>query len=318
MPTWSGIIAELNAASPTYGDAAFDVVRLDYLKKLSDHTKRATILYATKWTQAQPGPAEDISITDEDMQGLMEVIHELDNDKLDLIIHSPGGSPEATEALVDYLRTKFTHIRAIVPQAAMSAACMMACATDEIVMGKHSSLGPIDPQMILPGKNGPMIHPAQAILEQAKMIEEKCKEPALREIWSTQLEFYMPSILIECKHASELSENLVKQWLGQWMLKDTDASEETCARIARQLNDHEAHKSHSRRIHRDRARDLGLKIVDLEENDTLQDLVLSVFHVTTLTFTVTPAVKIIGNNLGALYMKASFPDGNAAASPDHA
>jgi len=56
-------------------------------------------------------------------------------------LHSPGGSIEAAEAIVTYLRSKFAHIRAIVPHSAMSAATMIAMACDEIVMGKHSFLG---------------------------------------------------------------------------------------------------------------------------------------------------------------------------------
>ncbi len=34
----------------------------------------------------------------------MEVSHGLEGDGLDLILHSPGGSPEAAEAIVSYLR----------------------------------------------------------------------------------------------------------------------------------------------------------------------------------------------------------------------
>ena len=66
---------------------------------------------------------------------------------LDLILHTPGGFPEAAESIVKYLRSKFsTNIRVIVPHLSMSAGTMIACAGKEIVMGKHSSLGPIDPQ----------------------------------------------------------------------------------------------------------------------------------------------------------------------------
>jgi ClpP class serine protease len=56
----------------------------------------------------------------------MGVFYELKGKDLDLIVHSPGGSPEATEAIVTYLRSKFNDIRVIVPQAAMSAATMLA------------------------------------------------------------------------------------------------------------------------------------------------------------------------------------------------
>ena len=37
-------------------------------------------------------------------------------------------------------------IRVIVPHMAMSAGTMIACSSREIIMGKESSLGPIDPQ----------------------------------------------------------------------------------------------------------------------------------------------------------------------------
>jgi ClpP class serine protease len=66
---------------------------------------------------------------------------------LDLILHTPGGDMAATESLVDYLRQMFgKDIRAIVPQIAMSGGTMIALAWKEILMGKHSNLGPIDPQ----------------------------------------------------------------------------------------------------------------------------------------------------------------------------
>ena len=82
-------------------------------------------------------------------------LHGLTGKELDLILHSPGGSLEAAEQIVTYLRSKYDNIRAIVPQNAMSAATMIACACDEIMMGKHSALGPIDPQITVPTQVGP-------------------------------------------------------------------------------------------------------------------------------------------------------------------
>jgi ClpP class serine protease len=79
----------------------------------------------------------------------MTAIHGLDRKKgLDLALHTPGGEAAATESLVDYLRQIFgTDIRAIVLQLAMSAGTMLACACKSILIGKQSSLGPIDPQL---------------------------------------------------------------------------------------------------------------------------------------------------------------------------
>ena len=82
MPTWSEILRELNKQSqPGSAQSPFDFVRRKYLKKTSDLTKRNTILYASSWT-SKPGPPSFLSIVDEDLQGLMEVIHGLAGSKL--------------------------------------------------------------------------------------------------------------------------------------------------------------------------------------------------------------------------------------------
>src|SRR5437867_341849 len=111
MPTWGGILAELAASQRATGTPQFDQIRRKYLVLLHQHTSRAVILYASKWTQPDPGiPPQLLSIIDEDLQALMEVIHSVTVPELDLILHSPGGSPDAAEAFVLYLRSKFSQI----------------------------------------------------------------------------------------------------------------------------------------------------------------------------------------------------------------
>lgn len=309
MPTWGELIPELNSAAAQHGAAAFDIVRRKYLDALAAHTGRNTILYATKWTQ--PGAVDPglISITLEDVQGLMEVVHGLgSNTGLDLIMHSPGGSPDAAEAVVHYLRSKFSDIRIIVPQAAMSAATMLACAADSIVMGNHSSLGPIDPQFLLATPGGTMAHPAQAILDQFALAKDECKDPKLLGAWMPILPQYGPSLLLQCMNALDLAENLVAEWLRTWMF--AQEGKRKAARkaraIARKLADHTSFKSHGRPIHRKAARDMGLVIADLESDQSLQDLVLTVFHATMHTFSVTPAVKIIENQNGRAFVRTQM------------
>ena len=113
-----------------------DFIRKEFLADLAEYTGRDTVIFATQ-----------VPITVDDVQGFMAAFHELSNDKLDIIISSGGGSSEAIEQIVNYARKKYTHIRAIIPLRAMSAATMLACACDQIVMGKQSALGPIDPQL---------------------------------------------------------------------------------------------------------------------------------------------------------------------------
>jgi len=213
MPTWSEILEELKEVKDSGIQPPFDTVRRKYLAKLSEHTNRNTIIYASQWTQPGVVNQSNIRITDEDIQGLMEVVHGLTGTELDLIVHSPGGSAEATEAMVSYLRTKFNNIRIIIPYAAMSAATMLACSGNVIVMGKHSFIGPIDPQMLIDTQIGPQAVPAQAILDQFKRAQRECEDPSKLGSWLPILSQYCPALFVQCDNASKLSEQLVTEWL---------------------------------------------------------------------------------------------------------
>ena len=112
------------------------------------------------------------------MNGFMAALHNLPTKcGLDLILHTPGGGIEATRAIVSYLYSKFQHdIRVIVPQIAMSAGTMIACAAKSIVLAKHSSLGPIDPQV-----RG---FPATGVVNEIKKaLEEIQQEPGRIVFW---------------------------------------------------------------------------------------------------------------------------------------
>lgn len=74
-------------------------------------------------------------------------------------------------------------------------------------------------------------------------------------------------------------------------------------KIAATLADHQKFKSHARHINRQMAKEIGLIINDLEDDQKFQDLVLSVFHSTTHTFSGTSAVKIVENHLGKAFIK---------------
>jgi len=98
LPTWSGILNDIQAEVAKGNPSAFDVVRRKYLVALAGHTKRNAILYATKWTQPGEHDPTLTSITEEDVQGMMEVVHGLRGADLDLIIHSPGVADQRERA----------------------------------------------------------------------------------------------------------------------------------------------------------------------------------------------------------------------------
>ena len=310
MPTWGAQLKEIQEQAERDGKLDFDLLRRKYLVGLFQHTKRPVILYATKFTQEQNVSPDILSIVDGDLEGIMEVIHGLHGPSLDLILHSPGGSLEAAESIVIYLRSKFDDIRVIVPHMAMSAATMISCAANKILMGKHSFLGPIDPQIQVatPAGNGVVLRmvPAQAILEQFDRAKEECKDSTHLAAWLPMLGQYGPDLLVQCEHASQLSQQLVTDWLQKYMFAGESDATKKGTEIAGWLGGHNNFMSHGRHLSREILESKGLKIEHLENDQMLQDLVLSIYHAVSHTFNGNPSVgKIIENHMGKAFVRMS-------------
>jgi len=93
MPNWNQLLNEVKAAGSMY-----DVVRRRYLSKIQEISGRNVIIYYSGWLQKRG--INGAEINDEDKNGLMTVIHEMDRKLgLDLILHTPGGETAATESL---------------------------------------------------------------------------------------------------------------------------------------------------------------------------------------------------------------------------
>jgi ClpP class serine protease len=300
VANWQDVATEIQQLGSPH-----DIVRRKYLKALSKRTGRNTILYYSGWLQKpliaaqQPFP---FSVNDTDMNGLMTMIHGMDRAKgLDLVLHTPGGDVAATESLVSYLRSMFgTNIRALVPQLAMSAGTMIACACQEIVMGRHSSLGPVDPQM-----KGLPAHGIVEEFDRAK--REVTSAPATIPLWQPIIAKYTPALIGECQKAIKWSRDLVTEWLKTGMFKDTKPNtvrEATVKKIIDELGDHALTLSHARHIDLDRAKDLGLKVVELEADDKFQDALLTVHHLCISTLAESNAVKLLANQNGAAFIVA--------------
>lgn len=301
MPSWGQILGEIRDLLTAGEQRALDVVRNKYIKALSDYTGRDTIIYASRWTSGD-APPNLISISDDDVLGFMEAIHGLNCENLDLILHSGGGSAEATDALVSYLRQKFSNIRIIIPQAAMSAGTMLACSADSIIMGKQSSIGPIDPQFILQTSVGVQAIPAHAILEQFIKAQEDCSiNPKNLNSWLPMLNQYGPALLIRCQNQIEFGKELVGNWLKAYMFKDEGP--EVPDKIADYLSNHGNFKTHSKHLNIEKALEIGLKVDLLENDQVLQDKVLSAFHATMHGLTSSNIAKVIANQNGNCYLK---------------
>ncbi|HDL6651335.1 TPA: S49 family peptidase [Yersinia enterocolitica] len=292
MPNWNQVMGEITLLAQR---SPLDVVRKKYILQMSKHTGRNVIAYYSGFLQKNTQSLNHlISMTDDDKNGFMTAINGMDADKgLDLLIHTPGGDIAALESLGQYLRAKFgNNIRAIVPMIAMSAGTMLACCSKEIIMGKQSNIGPFDPQM------GGL--PAHGIIEEfEKAKTEILANPGSLAYWQFNLQKLHPTFIGECEKAIQWATEIVSEWLISGMFEgDADAAQKA-AKICSQLNNHSTTYAHARHIHIDKARDIGLKITALEDDQKLQDLVLTIHHSYMHTFGSSTAAKIIENHNGS-------------------
>lgn len=235
MPNWKSVIEEIQKEAQKGTANPFDVVRRKHISSLFKKTQRNIIAYYSGWLQ-KPDSA-DVIINDKDKNAFMVNVHNLDRDLgLDLILHTPGGDLAATESIVDYLYKMFKgDIRAIIPQLAMSAGTMMALSCTEIIMGKQSNLGPIDPQM------GGVA--CQAVLDEFETAIEDIKaNPSAAPLWQVIISKYHPTFLGACKNLIDWSEKLVEEWLLRSMCK---GDKQLAKKVLKGFGDHKENKSHA-------------------------------------------------------------------------
>ena len=293
MPNWKEVLDEIQLIASKGNKNPLDEVRRKYLQKIFQKTGRNVIAYYSGWLQKKD--IADVTINDKDKNALMVTIHKMDRTKgLDLLLHTPGGDIAATESIVDYIKEMFGNdVRAIIPQISMSAGTMIALSTREIMMGKQSNLGPIDPQM------GGLA--CQAILDEFKTaISDIQITPSSAPLWQVIISKYHPTLLGECQYAIDWSEKLVGEWLANNMCKGNNKLRD---KILKEFSDHESNKSHARHISREKCKQIGVTVIDMEDDNDLQDVILTTHHAYMHTFSSSMAYKIVENQLGIAYIE---------------
>lgn len=289
MAEWGQILKEINTAV-----VPVDSIRRKYLKRLSNYTGRNTIAYYSAFLTKENG---NMDINDNDMNGFMSAMKGLNRDKgLDLILHTPGGVISATESIVNYIKSMFGNdFRVIVPQIAMSAGTMIACASCKILMGKHSSLGPIDPQIMgIPAYN--------VVKEFDDALNNLKADPSAMDFWTIRLNQFPAAFLKDANDAIALSDELATKWLQSNMFKDNPS---LVPDIVDKINNHDDTKTHDRHFNMDKCIKIGLDVFPIENDNELQDRILSVHHAYMISFDSTPCVKIIENQNGKAVLSFS-------------
>ena len=122
-------------------------------------------------------------------------------------------------------------------------------------------------------------------------------------MWQTIIGKYHPTFLSSCEHAIALSKEIVKHWLEDGMFKGDPLAKSKANKIVRALSSQDHNREHGRHIHAERCREIGLKVVDLEDDQELQDLVLTVHHACGATIGGANVAKLIENHRGAAYIR---------------
>ena len=225
MASWSELLEEFKAKTQSEPDWLGKKLQevLDAISKRRGDT--AVIFYASGFLQKAD---DNVSITREDINGFMNALYEASTvNGLTLILHTPGGDPNAVESVVEYLHSKFQRIEVIVPYLAMSGGAMISLASDLLILGRQSQLGPIDPQFLIGNK----VHSARAIQEGFNKAREDIENNTrLAHLWAPILQNMGPSLVLEADKALSYSKELVANWLkkrmlgtsknASWMVKD--------------------------------------------------------------------------------------------------
>ena len=182
----------------------------------------------------------DAGINHQDAEDLYEVMEAIEKNKgIDLYLQTRGGSVDATEKIIRFLRGRFGNYRVIVPNWAKSGGTLIALAAERIIMGTMSELGPIDPQYFDP-KYGAV---ACELLENAKEIPS----------------YIQKQMALTVDGVKELAKEFLKERV----------KEEEIDKVVNQLSSVHSYGSHAAVIDFHEAKEIGLPVDLLKEDDPL-------------------------------------------------
>jgi len=274
------------------GPELFELRKSCYTE-IEKHRGRPLLIYATKFLDGvPPGTPNFIDLSDVD--GFTDLINSVKGKSVDVLLHSPGGRPDATERLVGLLRNKFEEVHFLIPHSAYSAATMLALSGNSIVLHSSAILGPIDPQI-----NGVPARSIKHGFEKAK--ERIAKEgPEALPAYIPLIEKYSLELLELCEDSEKLSKDLVSEWLKKYMFKG-EKVDKKIKKAVTYFSDYDTHLMHSRPLPMDKLTAFGLKI-ELAD-DTLQDLLWESYILLNGFFNVSPFVKLYESAHGVSWGK---------------
>jgi len=292
---WNDFVASSKQSGQKMTGKDLFVLRRACYEDIEQYRKKPLLIYATKFLEGMPQGAPN-SIDLSDVDGFTDLINSVkDNEAVDILLHSPGGRPDATERLVGLLRGKFQEVNFLIPHSAYSAATMLALSGNSIILHSSATLGPIDPQI-----NG---IPARSIKRGFEKVKERiAKEgPQTLPAYIPLIEKYSLDLLELCEDSEKLSKELVSTWLKKYMFQGEKNLGRKISRAVKYLSDYDKHLLHSRPLSLEKLTGFGLKI-GLADS-TLQELLWEAHILLNGFFNVTPFVKVYESMHGVSWGK---------------
>jgi hypothetical protein len=272
--------------------------RKTQLKKISQlRGNRALLTIAAALTKKAP-----ISIDYDDLLPISDQLENLQGDKIDIILETPGGIAEIVEDIIVMVRNRFKDVAFMIPGHAKSAGTIMVMAGDDILMEPgFSALGPIDAQILQNGKR----FSAEAFLKGLGKIKGEVSDTGtLNKAYIPILQNISPGEIQACENALEFAKNLVTKWLCEYKFanwkshkksgKEVTEQErkDTAYKISSELCNHSRWLTHGRSIKLKDLEEMGLRITDYSRIEDLNEAIRRYHTLLQMTFETTNMYKL--------------------------
>ncbi|MBL7811844.1 MAG: hypothetical protein JNL57_06435 [Bacteroidetes bacterium] len=286
---WHEFLVQAAAVPAVQKIGLVNKMRMHAYSEIEKYRGRPLIVYVSKFYDVQSNEELSNFIDLADVEGFTDLINAVDSKckEIDVLLFSPGGRPDATERIVDLLRTRFEQVHFLVPHSAYSAATMLALSGNSITLHPSAVLGPIDPQI-----NG---IPAMSIKRGFQKITEiiQDKGPSILPAYIPLIEKYSIELLELCQDSEDLSKLLVADWIAKYMFKHGNPKDKQVDEIVRFVSNYEEHLMHTRPLTFSKLKDFGMPLFVAEGE--FAKLLWETHLLITGFFSLTPFVKLFEN-----------------------
>lgn len=274
---------------------------LNLIKKYNQLNNRFLIIYAS----AIGKPIPDIVLTMDDYYVIYDILRNEKAVDLDFYLETPGGSGEAAEEIVRFLRSKFDTVNFVVSGEAKSAGTILVLSGDEIFMTNTGSLGPIDAQV----KIGRSFQSAYDYIEWVK--EKQKSKGRLTPFDALIVSQITPGELKGVYHSLNFAKDCVVDWLPKYKYKNWTRTrtrnievnekmkKERAKEVVDKLLDRNRWRMHGRSIKINDLEEIGLQIKRIDDDPEMADIVYRIQIVIKLIFNNSSQYKLFAteNNI---------------------